>query len=65
MMGRSMRMDTPRRCDFDNLPIPKGKYGLEVTGDPERVKAQGFYHGRNCYQAALTNYEKKQSEFNQ
>ena len=62
LRSRQIRVDTPLRCDFDHMPIEKGKYATQVVGDPEEVKAQGIYHGRICYEGALADYNQKKEE---
>jgi hypothetical protein len=62
LMARKIRVDTSIRCDWDHRVIEKGKYATQVVGDPDHVKAQGIYHGRLCYESALTNYEEKVKE---
>lgn len=62
-LARSIRVDTAIRCDYDHRPIEKGKYATQVVGDPEEVKAQGIYHGRLCYEAALSDYNDKKKQF--
>lgn len=57
LLGRSIKMDGAVRCDFCNRPIERGKYGLQIVGDPGTVRAQGMYHGRGCYEAALSHYD--------
>lgn len=54
-------MEAPIRCDWDSIPIQKGKYAWQVVGD-ETVKAQGLYHGRGCFDNALADYQKKLQE---
>lgn len=62
LKSRQLKVETTLRCDYDHLVIAKGKYATQVVGDPETVKAQGIYHGRNCYQAALATYNEKKDE---
>lgn len=62
VLGRSIKIETNIRCDYCGRQIEKGKFGVQVTGDPEEVKAQGMYHGRLCYEAALNDYEDKKEE---
>jgi len=41
------------RCDFCHKPIEYGKTATQIKeGD-----AQGIYHGRRCYEAAIKHYE--------
>lgn len=61
LMGRSIKITSNLRCDFDHKIIPQGKYATQIRGD-ESVKAQGIYHGRLCYEAALKDYEEKMKE---
>lgn len=62
LMARKIPVRENIRCDWDHLIIPKGKYATQVVGDPETVKAQGIYHGKNCYESALTDYQQKVKE---
>lgn len=57
LLARKIKVDTPLRCDFCHHVIEKEKYATQVVGD-ETVKAQGIFHGRECYEAALNEYEK-------
>lgn len=61
-LARKIRVDTAIRCDYDHMPIQKGKYATHVSGD-EDTKAQGIYHGRQCYEAALADYNEKKERF--
>ena len=63
LLGRSIKIQTDVRCDYDHLIIPKGKFATQVVGDPGEVKAQGLYHGRLCYQSALADYNDKKEQF--
>ena len=63
ILARKIKVTTNLRCDFDHGIIPKGKHATQVIGDPETVKAQGMYHGRQCYEAALADYTKKKEDF--
>lgn len=63
LRGRSIKVETNIRCDFCHNQIPRGKYATQVIGDPEEVKAQGLYHGRLCYEAALADYNEKKEDF--
>lgn len=62
MFGRSYKADVNIRCDL-NAPghqalIEKGKtYYIVNSG-----KAQGKYHSRHCYEAALAHYEYLEKE---
>lgn len=60
VMARKIKMETNGRCDFCHGIIPVGRYGSEVRG--EGVKAQGLYHGKECYDAAREHYEQMQGE---
>lgn len=62
LLSRKIKVETPLRCDFDHMPIERGKYATQVVGDPQEVKAQGIYHGRLCYEGALANYQEKKDE---
>ena len=62
LMARKIKVETNVRCDWDHLVIEKGKYLTQVVGDPDTVKAQGVYHGKNCYESALADYEQKIKE---
>ena len=57
-MARSIKVETPIRCDWDHKAIEKGKYATQVI----EGKAQGIYHGRLCYEAALENMEDLEKE---
>jgi len=57
ILGRKIKVETNLRCDFDRGLIPVGKYATQIVGDPQTTKAQGIYHGRLCYEAALKHYE--------
>jgi len=60
MMGYQRKVTTSRRCDFCNKIIPVGKVSYEIrSGD-----AQGTYHGRQCYEAALKKYRELQNKLN-
>jgi ribosomal protein S26 len=48
------------RCDYCKHSVPRGKVVYEFKG--EDIKAQGLYHNRQCYEEALKEYEKTQSE---
>lgn len=63
LLARKIRVEAQVRCDFDHMIIPKGKYATQVIGDPELIKAQGLYHGRQCYEAALADYSQKKEQF--
>lgn len=52
-MGFQRKVNTNIRCDFDNKVIPKGKVAYEI----KMGEAQGTYHGRFCYEAALKKYK--------
>lgn len=65
LLARKIKVDTNLRCDFDHLVIERGKYATQVAGDPEVVKAQGIYHGKQCYDAALSDYQQKIKEVNE
>lgn len=62
LLARKIKVESNLRCDFDHLIIDKGKFATQVAGDPETVKAQGIYHGRQCYEAALQDYTQKKKE---
>lgn len=64
IMARKIPVTTNIRCDFDHRVIEKGRFATQVVGD-ENIRAQGLYHGRLCYEAALADYEQKLKEFNQ
>lgn len=51
-------METNHRCDFCHKIIPLGRYGSQVR----EGKAQGLFHGKQCYDAALDTYEKIERE---
>lgn len=40
-------------CDFCHMVIDKGRTATQIR----EGKAQGLYHGRRCYEAALAHYE--------
>lgn len=40
-------------CDFCHKTIEKGRTATQIRDG----KAQGMYHGRMCYEAALRHYE--------
>lgn len=63
LMGRKLKVETSIRCDYDHRPIEKGRYATQVIGD-ENIKAQGIFHGRLCYEAALADYNQKLKEVN-
>ena len=60
LLGRQIKITTSRACDWEHPDnpfsrvIPKGKIGYQIVGD-EEIKAQGLFHGRTCYEAALKN----------
>ena len=56
--ARSIPAKVSERCDFCHKPIEKGKPIYQIV----EGKAQGKYHGRRCYEAALTNYEETQKK---
>lgn len=62
LLGRSIKIETAIRCDFCGRQIQAGKYATQIIGD-ESVKAQGMFHGRNCYEGALEDYQEKTKEF--
>ena len=59
LLARSIRAESNLLCDWraegHNPIIRKGKHATQVVG--EGVKAQGLYHSRACYEAALQHYE--------
>ena len=61
LLGRQIKIETSRPCDYEHPDnplqriIPKGKIGYQIVGD-ENIKAQGLFHSRFCYEAALKNY---------
>lgn len=57
-MARKIPITTQLRCDFDHQIIGIGKFATQVT----EGEAQGIYHGRNCYEAALGYYRKLKQE---
>jgi len=59
LLSRQIRVETNLRCDFEGGIIPKGKFATQVSGDPKAIKAQGIYHGSQCYHAALEDYNSK------
>lgn len=65
MMARKIPVTTSLLCDLEveghNRLIPKGKFATQVIGD-ETVRAQGIYHGRHCYDAALAHMEQIEKE---
>lgn len=63
LRARKIRVETNLRCDYDHLTIEKGKYATQVVGDEQTIKAQGIYHGRFCYEAALADYNEKKEQF--
>lgn len=62
LTGRKIKVETSLRCDFDSHIIEKGKYALQITGDPKDIKCQGIFHGSQCYNQALEDYNKKKKE---
>jgi hypothetical protein len=62
LMARKIKVESNLRCDWDHQIIHQGKYATQIVGDPTEVKAQGLYHGRLCYEAALDDYTKKKEE---
>ena len=62
LLARKLKVEANIRCDFDHRIIEKGRYATQVVGDPDVVKAQGIFHGRQCYEAALSDYEQKLKE---
>ncbi len=63
LLARKIPVTANIRCDFCHRTIEKGKYASQVVGDPDVVKAQGTYHGRECYEAALADYNEKKETF--
>lgn len=61
LLARKIKVETNLRCDFDNKVIPIGKYATIVRGE-QTLKAQGTYHGRPCYEAALRHYKELEKE---
>lgn len=64
--ARRIKMEQNRICDWEghddfHRKIEKGKYAIQVIGD-ETIKAQGIFHGKGCYDAALENYKKLKGE---
>lgn len=59
LMARKIKMETNGRCDYDFQIIRRGNYASQIIGDPETVKCQGLYHGRQCYEMALQHYNEK------
>lgn len=64
LLARQIKMSTSKPCDFEHPDNPftrvikKGKVGYQVVGD-ETIKAQGLYHSRFCYEAALKKYDEE------
>lgn len=58
VMSRRIPAESNLRCDYCHKLIPKGKHAHQIT----EGKAQGIYHGRQCYEAALAEYENLQKE---
>jgi hypothetical protein len=58
LMGRQIKITTNLRCDFDHSIIPVGRVGYQIT----QGKAQGMYHGKLCYEAALKKYEELEKQ---
>lgn len=65
MMVRKIQATSSMLCDLQieghNRVIQKGKYASQVTGEDD-VKAQGIYHGKQCYDAALEHYAALEKE---
>ena len=62
LLARKIKVEIGIRCDWDHRPIEIGKYATQVQGDPKEIHAQGIYHGRQCYESALKDYEEKLKE---
>lgn len=60
LLARKIKVETNALCDLDieghNRIIPKGKYLTQIIGGDD-IKAQGQYHGKQCYDAALEHYK--------
>lgn len=60
-MGRTLKVNqkTGRlRCDYCHRPIEQGKTAIQIR----EGKAQGLYHGRQCYQHALEVYKAQEGK---
>ena len=61
LLARQLKEHPNMRCHFDNILIPVNKPAYQITGG-EDIKAQGIYHGRQCYESALKHYEEVEKE---
>lgn len=66
MMVRKPIAQTAIICDWDehdpfHRKIEKGKPIFQIRGD-ETIKAQGNYHSKQCYDAALAKYKELKEE---
>ena len=62
VMARQIKATSPMRCDLQapnhSQLIQAGRVGYQVHSG----KAQGTYHGRQCYEVARAQYESKEKE---
>lgn len=52
-LARAIKAGVNLRCDFCHKQIPKTKVAYQI----KEGKAQGIFHGRHCYEAALKKYK--------
>ena len=57
-LARAIKPGANLRCDFCHKQILKGKVAYQVKDG----KAQGIYHGRQCYMAALKKYKELEQQ---
>lgn len=61
LLGKTFHVTTAIRCDYCHRIIPVGKNATKISGDSS-IKAQGIFHGKQCYEAAKNHYEELENK---